>query len=171
MSLFSLERPHLFGIEPPEEDAITEYIDYGLECSNAKRAENLATRIREEIGIYRFGPMWADWFGKLPDGRTLWLQASDESLIINIIPTDDSWEPSVHAGWNRKDLSVYSLDERDPDKGKPQMSYQKYIPGKYEPESLTPWHISHEFAGILGRAEKTVEKPHGEIILSHPETR
>jgi len=96
-----------FGILFPSYDGIEEYIDAGLEWSNTNRAENIASRVRDN-GIKRYGPMWAEYNGLLRDGREVFLQASDDALVVHIA-SKGRGNTNVHIRWDRKQKIVNSL--------------------------------------------------------------
>lgn len=149
----------IYGIKNPNEDAILNYFDLGLELSNTKRAENLSVLIRDEIGIYRFGPMCAEYRLVLEeDRREVWLQASDRALVINIYPTV-THPLATDVFWDRTCNAVNTFDVWDPKNHKMQMYYQISAAEHCIPETITPWHVSRDFAVVLGQIEQAIEQP------------
>ncbi|MCX6794088.1 MAG: hypothetical protein NTY06_03205 [Candidatus Gottesmanbacteria bacterium] len=117
-----------FGILSPSYDGIEEYIDIGLEWSNTKRAENI---------------------GLLRDGREVFLQASDDALVVHIASTDRG-NTNVHIRWDRKQKIVNMLEIRDPDHNNQQVMYYQIAPQNERiPEALSRLEVSRNFAFML----------------------
>ncbi|MCX6791506.1 MAG: hypothetical protein NT149_00520 [Candidatus Gottesmanbacteria bacterium] len=132
-----------FGRLPPSDDGIEEYIDVGLERSNTERAEKIASRVRDN-GIYRYGPMWAEYNGVLKDDRDVFLQASDDALVVHIA-SKGRGDTNVHIRWDRKQKIVNMLEIRGPDHNNQQ--------------ALSRFEVSRNFASMLGSIEKARFSP------------
>ena len=158
MSFLNIEGLKIYGIETPAEDAILDFVDPALEQSNSDGAERLATRLRE-TGIYRFGLMWAEWNGFLKDGRNVWLQSSDRELIVHIYPPKETISRNIHARWNRINHAIDLYEERDPRLNTPVLSFEKFQPENCIPQTLSPWHVSHNFSAVLGLLEQVTQQP------------
>ena len=131
-----------------------DFFDPRLEKSNTERAEKMALLVREEIGTYRFGPMWAEWNGPLQDGRKVDLQASDSALVFRIHPADAAPAPVTHIRWDRTQHRVNAYSVWDPENNQFLMYYQVPEIEKCIPGTLTPWHVSCDFSGILQQIEQ-----------------
>lgn len=148
--------PHslLLFARSESDDAIVDVPDRQLEQANSKRAEEIATALRDSIGIYRFGPMWAEYRVQMPDKRNVWLQASKDALVIHLDSVDGSPAPSIHARWNRTHQLIHSYEERLPDLHLPQFFYELPNPENPSPLTITPWHISRDFGSIMEQIEQ-----------------
>lgn len=155
MSILEVE---LIGRLPPSDDGIEEYIDVGLERSNTERAENIASRVRDN-GIYRYGPMWAEYTGLLRDGREVFLQASDDALVVHIASIGRG-DTNVHIRWDRKQKIVNTFEQRDPaHDNKAIMYYQVSPQSERIPEALSRFEVSRNFASMLGQIEEAKRYP------------
>ncbi len=135
-----------------------EHIDEGLERSNRERAENIALQVRDK-GIYRHGPMWAEYTGVLRDGRRVALQASDDALEVDISATARG-DFNEHARWDREQKIVHTFDERDPDNIHTAIKYYQVAPQSGRiPETLTRLEVSRNFASLLGEIEEAGFSP------------
>jgi hypothetical protein len=137
----------------PSDGGIEEHIDVGLDRSNRKRAEHIALRVRD-YGIYRHGPMWAEYTGVLRDGRRVALQASDDALVVNITGTARG-DCNEHARWDREQMIVNTFDERDPAHDNRAIMYYQIAPQSERiPKTLTRFEVSRKFTSMLGEVEK-----------------
>jgi len=147
-----------FGILSPPDDGIEEHFDVSLEQSNTERAENIASRARDN-GIYRYGPMWAEYTGLLRDGREVFLQASDDALVV-IISSTGSGDFNEHARWDRKQKIVNTFEQRDPaHDNKAIMYYQVFPQSERIPEALSRLEVSRNFALMLRQIEEARRYP------------
>lgn len=139
------------------EDAILDFVDYRLEQSNVEHAERIALLVREEVGIYRFGPMWAEYRIALPNHHSpVWLQSSDRALVINLCSTEDTIPIDIHASWDRINHFINAYEEWDPHQQQPMVSYQISQLEHCIPETLTRWHVARHFSAVLGQIEQAM---------------
>jgi hypothetical protein len=142
----------------PSDRGGEEHIDKGLERSNSERAENIALQVRKN-GIYRHGPMWAEYTGVLRDGREFFLEASDDALEVDISGTA-SGDFNEHARWDRKQKIVNTFGQRDPAHDNKAIMYYKSAPQSERiPETLTHLEVSRKFASMLGKLVEAKDSP------------
>lgn len=149
MSIEALEsvRTHLNHLVPP--GILIRPIEKGLEQLNSLKAEHIALFVRQ-YGIYRFGPMLAKFRGALPDGRDIFLQASDEAMEVKISRFGRHAEE--HARWDRARMAVNTLEQRDAHKAL--LFYQTSMPGERIPKTLTRFDVIRDFSILLGQIEQ-----------------
>ena len=145
-------------IGPVTEDKIVDYVDLGLEESNREHAQKIALRVGQDIGTYRFGPMWAEWNGPLPDGRKVYLQSSDSALIIRIHPADAAPAPVTYIRWDRTQHRVNAYSVWDPNNNQFLMYYQVQEVENSIPGTLTRWHVSRDFAVVLEQIAQATQQ-------------
>lgn len=143
------------GIEPPGEDAILDFVNSRLKQPDRMRAENIASQVREKIGIYRFGPMWAEWYGSLPKGGTVDLQSSEDTLVASVHPAA-ACLLSIDMSWNRRLEMLNWLGFRYPQNHKWLWYYRDSgaQPGLPYPSSNA--HVLRTFAIVLDKIEQSI---------------
>lgn len=79
--------PKLFDRRRVENGSIRPSADQFLEKSIKERASKIAATLTK-TGEQRFGPMWSEGSGVLPNGRKVHLQSSVDALEINLGAAD-----------------------------------------------------------------------------------
>jgi len=171
MSLLNLEGLRLYGIKPEVEDSILEPEDLVLEPFNTYRAEYMAIQIREENGIYRFGPMWAENKLVLSDQRKVWLQASDSALVITIGASHDI-PFETHVRWDRTRHILDSFGTWAPRHRMWLTNYRSFDSELNFPTTFSYARASNAFSVVLGQIEQGIKiESEQSQLLSPPPTR
>lgn len=141
-----------------------------LRTSIKERAHTIAENVRN-YGIQEFGPIWAQGYAVLSDGRIVFLQQSigeaqvREALIINIQPTAN--DPGIHIRYDlrRDEINTYK-EWKD---GKLTIAYGIYDQPDYRtrfPKDLTLRDIVRPVKEIL----QLVEIASNKIVWTKPES-
>ncbi len=122
-----------------------------------EKARKIAGNVRN-YGIQKFGPVWAQRYAVLPDGRTVFLQQSlgeaqvREALIINIQPTANDPGIQIRYDLGRDEINTYE-ERKD---GKLTIAYGIYDQPDHRtrvPEDLTLRDIVRPVKEILQLVE------------------
>ena len=111
---------------PVDADASRDKI---LLMSVKTKAHTIADNVRKK-GTQKFGPAWAEGYGKLQDGRLVWLQQEQDeketgkTLEINIYDTENI-PYTIHIRYELKpdDINLYEVRQID---STPITSYSKF---------------------------------------------
>lgn len=123
--------------------------DEFLKSTNRERAEKIAESLREK-GKQRFGPMWSECDGILSNGRRIHLQASVDTLAIDILPTNKiPLNTYVRYDLAARTYDTYKVSKTD---GKLVVFYQKHDK-IMSPIKLSSREISNRVSEIFKQAD------------------
>ena len=149
--------------KPFIEDAILDPDDLLLEPCTINRADKVAQRVRIK-GTYPYGAMWAEYSLMLPDARKVNLQASKESLVINI-PHTNQFLLDVQICWDRYRNMLNSFHVWNPKMQQAVRYFQISDAVTNIPEAFTYGNASRMFSAILKPIEQTMEQTRTHYFL------
>lgn len=147
MSIYKHEGLPIFS-KTMYEDAILEHIDFVVERQNAILAETIAAQLRNDSSAYPYGPMWAEVRYVLGDHKAVWVQASEESLVIHVHSPQDSLVQQTSARWERADGILSSISLWGPQHDA-LLWYASPEVIAHLPNTCNRWQASHTFAELL----------------------
>lgn len=141
-----------------------------LQSSIEEKAHRIARNVRDH-GEQEFGPMWAQGYAVLPDGRKVFLQQSQdgaqagETLEINILDTPNCHN-RIHIRYdlNGNEINTFEIQQED---GKPIIAY--WIYDRPNLRTRVPANLSlRNIVGLVEEILQSVEIASNEIIWMNP---
>lgn len=150
--------------------AVDSHEQIALRNSIKKKAHIIAGNVRN-YGEQKFGPMWAQGYAVLLDGRIVFLQQSlgeiqvGETLEINIPPTtNDPYSIHIRYDLGRDEINTYEMRQED---SEPIIAYGIYDRPNYTTEVATNLML-HDILVPVDEILQSVEVVSNRITWTQP---
>jgi hypothetical protein len=152
--------PIPYGLQTEYDDEILDVIYPGLARSNRRRVEKISKLVRNTIGFYDSGKMWARYDVVLPDHRPVDLQIANDAFIINICPSMTT-PFNTHAFWDRKNGNLHTFDVWDPKSYVFLLYYNISESMPCIPATFSNTHAAKAFSIVLDQVNQAILLPYG----------